>query len=81
MAPLTVAMLYVCAVPEQTADAPLMVAGCAGTAFTPTARVCAALVPQVLLAVTVMFPPVAPAVALIELVVDVPLHPPGNVHV
>ena len=37
--------------------------------------------PQVLFAVTVIFPLAEPAVALIELEVDVPDHPDGNVHV
>ena len=38
-------------------------------------------VPQVLLAVTVMLPDVELAIAVIELVVDVPDQPLGNVHV
>ena len=37
------------------------------------------LVPQALLEVTDIFPPVPLAIALIELVVDVPVHPLGNV--
>ena len=37
--------------------------------------------PQALLAVTVIFPVEAPAFAVIELVVDDPLQPEGNVHV
>ena len=41
----------------------------------------AADVPHVLDAVTEMFPLVALAVAVIELVVDVPVQPPGNVQV
>ena len=38
-------------------------------------------VPQALLAVTVMLPAVEFAIAVIELVVDVPVQPLGNVHV
>jgi len=37
--------------------------------------------PQVLPAVTVILPPVAPAIAEIELEVEVPDHPEGSVHV
>ena len=45
-----------------------------------TANVRAVEVPQVLLAVTEMFPLVVLAVAAMEFVVDVPVHPPGSVH-
>jgi hypothetical protein len=38
-------------------------------------------VPQELFAVTDIVPPLAPAVAVIEVVVDDPLHPEGNVQV
>ena len=41
----------------------------------------ALLVPHAFVAVTVIFPPDALAVVLIEVVVDVPVHPPGNIHV
>ena len=37
--------------------------------------------PQVLFAVTETFPPVAPAVSVIEVDVEVPVHPEGRVHV
>jgi hypothetical protein len=37
--------------------------------------------PQELLAVTEIVPPLFPAVAVIEVVVDVPLQPAGRVHV
>lgn len=46
-----------------------------------TASVDADEEPQALFAVTVIFPPDVPAVALIELDVDVPDQPDGNVHV
>ena len=49
--------------------------------FTVTANVCVADVPQLLLAVTVMFPLAPLAVVVIEFVVEVPVQPPGNVHV
>ena len=40
-----------------------------------TAKVVAALVPQLLVAFTVIFPPAVPDVALILFVVDVPAQP------
>ena len=49
--------------------------------LTVTASVAAADDPHALLAVTVTFPLVALAVALIEFVVEVPVHPPGRVQV
>ena len=58
-----------------------MVAGIAGTVFIVIASVCGALAPQALFAVTEIVPPAAPTVAETEFVVDVPLQPPGNVHV
>jgi hypothetical protein len=51
------------------------------TAFTVTLSVCALLLPHALFAVTEIVPPADPAVALMLVVVDVPLHPPGKVHV
>jgi hypothetical protein len=44
-------------------------------------RLCAEEEPQALLALTVIFPPVVPAVALIEFVVEDPDHDAGKVHV
>lgn len=58
-----------------------MVPGVAGMEFTVTANVCGVEDPQALLAVTVILPLVALAVALMLVVVDVPVHPPGNTHV
>jgi hypothetical protein len=49
--------------------------------FTVTANVLTALAPQALFAVTVIFPDVVPAVAFMEFVVEVPVHPDGSVHV
>ena len=54
------------------------IAGAAGKGLTVIKSVCAADVPQALLAATVMFPPLALAVAFIELVVEVPVHPLGS---
>lgn len=56
--------------------------GVAGIVLSLTsAKLAAEEFPQVLLAVTVTFPSVALAVAVILFVVDVPLHPPGKVQV
>ena len=52
-----------------------------GVGFTTTVKLCAADEPQALFAVTEILPPVVPLVAFIVCVVDVPLHPPGNVQV
>ena len=46
-----------------------------------TGSVCATLLPQVLLAVTEIVPPLLPAVVMIDVVVEVPVHPDGKVHV
>lgn len=59
----------------------VMIPGVAGVVSTTIASVATADVPQVLLAVTVTLPPVELAVTVIELVVDVPVQPLGNVHV
>jgi hypothetical protein len=58
-----------------------MEAGCAGAEIVLTASVCAALLPQLLSAVTITTPPEVEAVALIELAAEVPVQPPGSVHV
>lgn len=60
---------------------PVMVPGTAGTVLSVIPRVFGEVEPQVLLAVTVMFPPEVFATALIELVVETPVHPGGRVQV
>ena len=55
--------------------------GEAGAEVTVTASVCAFELPHELFAVTEIFPLLAPAVALILVVVEVPVHPFGKVHV
>ena len=50
-------------------------------AVTETASVLALLEPQELFAVTEMVPPAAPAVAVIDAEVELPLHPDCNVQV
>ena len=60
---------------------PEIVPGVAGVVFTVTTIVCAGELPQILFAVTVTFPLVILAVVLIDVVVDVPVHPPGRVQV
>ena len=81
MAPLTAEILYVFELLEQIVAVPLMEPGVAGAVFTTMACDEAAEVPQALVAVTEILPAVALAVAVIELVVDVPVQPLGNVHV
>ena len=58
---------------------PDIVPGCAGNADTLTERLRTLLVPQLLLAATVTDPPDAPAIKVMLLVVDVPVHPEGLV--
>ena len=74
-------MLYISELPVQMAELPLMLPGIAGAPFTVTLNVSSAEEPQELSAVTVTLPLVVPAVVLIEVVAEVPVHPPGNVHV
>ena len=59
----------------------MIATGWVGVVLMFTASVCAALVPQALLATTEIVPPVVVAVAVMLGVVDVPVQPPGNVHV
>lgn len=49
--------------------------------MTEIASVCVALLPQPLLAVTEIVPPVVLDVAEMLVELDVPVQPPGNVHV
>lgn len=62
-------------------ELPPIVPGVAGVAADVTANVWAGDAPQLLLAVTVMFPLDALAVEVIELVVEVPVQPLGNAQV
>lgn len=74
-------MLYVFELPEQIVALPVMDPGVAGTVLTVTANDCPADVPQVLLALTETFPLVVLAEAVMELDVEEPVQPPGNVQV
>ena len=74
-------MLYTSVEPSQTLAEPPINPGWEGTAETDAANVRAKLLPQKLLAVTEILPPVVPTVALIEVVVELPLHPEGKLHV
>jgi hypothetical protein len=67
--------------PEQIVVVPEIEPGVAGIVFTVIASVCGALLPQELFAVTVIFPEVELAVVVMLFVVDVPVQPPGKVHV
>ena len=73
-------MLYVPEPPEQAVALPLIAPGCDGMFSTVTANTLAIDAPQVLFAVTEMFP-LVPAVAVIEALVDVPVQPPGKTQV
>ena len=81
MAPATAAMLYVFELPEQTVVLPVMAPGWAMTPDTVTDNVLGVDEPQALFAVTEMFPLVALAVVVIDVVVDVPVQPTGKVQV
>ena len=67
--------------PEQLVVVPLIEPGVAGELSIVIACDDADEVPHPLLAVTVTLPAVEFAIAVIELVVDVPVQPLGNVHV
>ena len=67
--------------PEQTVELPVIVPGCDGTGVTVTASVRGVEPPQELFAVTEIFPLVALAVALMEVVVELPDQPEGNTQV
>jgi hypothetical protein len=72
---------YVSGLPLHTILFPETEDGVAGIVCTVTASVCAALVPQELVAVTEMVPPEVPAVELIVLVVEAPVHVAGKLQV
>jgi hypothetical protein len=80
-APATLVIEYVFELPEQIVLFPVINPGVPGIEFTLTRKIEGVDEPQVLFAVTVILPPVIPATAVIELVVDVPDQPPGNVQV
>jgi hypothetical protein len=60
---------------------PVIVPGCAGKAVTDTFFEPGALEPQVLSAVTETVTPLEPGIAVIDVDVELPLHPDGNDHV
>lgn len=55
--------------------------GCPGITVDETFTKLAVLEPHKLFAVTEIVPPVAPGVAVIEVEVELPVQPDGNVHV
>lgn len=63
---------HMVALPEM---APVM----SGKLLMVTFKVLAPEDPQVLLALTLILPPIVPAVAVIEFIVELPVHPDGNV--
>ncbi len=58
-----------------------VVVGACGDAGTDTLNVREVLVPQEFIAETEIVPPVAPAVAFIDIEEELPVHPEGNVQV
>ena len=58
----------------------VIVLGFAGIAVTLTLKSLHELQPLLLQAFTLIVPPLAPAVALIEVEFELPLHPEGNCH-
>ena len=60
---------------------PVIEPGFSGIAGTVTLKVLVVPEPQALFAVTEIVPTVAPAVAEMDVVVELPLHPDGKVHV
>lgn len=64
---------------SQSIFSPVIAEGAVGTSSAETPIEVAKLVPHMLEAVTVMFPPEEPAVALIVLDVELPDQPDGNV--
>lgn len=68
-------------VPEQMVLLPPMLPGMAGMVFTVTDNDCAAEDPQLLFAETETFPLVVLAVVVMEVDVEEPVQPLGNVHV
>ena len=67
--------------PWQTGVAPVIIPGWAGTVVTDTLKVREMPAPHELLAVTEIVPPVAPATAVIDVEVELPVQPVGKVHV
>ena len=60
---------------------PLIPTGCEGKAETDTLKLLSSPAPQALFAVTDTFPLAAPAVALMLVEVELPVHPKGRVQV
>jgi hypothetical protein len=81
VAPVTAEILYVCEKPWHTAELPDIEPGCAGVEATVTLNIRAVLIAQTLFAETEILPPEAPAVVVIEVVVELPVHPEGRVHI
>ena len=81
MAPLTGVTPNVFDSPVHATTSPLMEPGWSGMLFTVTVKVFTGDDPHMLLAVTETFSVVGLTVALMELEVDVPIHPVGKFQV
>ena len=64
---------------EEQVGCVIEIVGASGLGETDTFRVLGELAPQLLLAVNEMVPPVCPAVVVMALVEELPLHPFGKV--
>lgn len=80
-APLTGGTLYSFELLAHTEDFPVMFDGWEIVVAIVTVRVWVDELPQLLFAKTVMLPPVTLVIAVIEFVVEVPVHPEGRFHV
>ena len=67
--------------PWHTDVDPVIVPGWAGVVATDTLNVLAVPVPHELFATTEMVPPADPATAVMDVEVELPVQPAGNVHV
>jgi hypothetical protein len=74
-------MEYVCDELWHTLLLPAIAPGCVGVGDTLTFKTLGELAPQALLAVTEILPPALPAVAEMEVEVEVPDQPAGRFHV
>ena len=72
-------MVEVFELPEQTTALPEILPWIGGRLFIATASILGCDEPQELFALTVRLPPVFPAVAVIEVLVDTPVHPEGSI--
>ena len=81
VAPATAAVEKFCALETQAVVLPEMETGCGGIVEIVIASVLGLPVPQPFMAATDIFPLAVVVTAVIELLVEVPDHPTGRVHI